>query len=152
MDSRAQLTRYPLSGLPALAAAMLLSASAQAANNVVFPCEQVKRNLQSLDVSVGALKADRVDHAPIDPEIADDRPVASESIAPVLKLAPRVTNILRDVFELSTEELLDEASRMPSTSPLADSDPKADEAEAAEVATDKNELPRFQRQMLRTDI
>lgn len=152
MHSRAQLTRYPLSGLPALAAALLLSATSHAANNVVFPCEQVKRDLQSLEVPVGALTAERVDHAPIDRGIADDRPIASESVAPVLNLAPRVTHILRDVFELTTEELLEEASHEPSTSPLADSDPKADGAEAAKASSDKNELPRFQRQMLRTDI
>lgn len=152
MDSRDQPTRYPISGLPVLVAALLLSAVGHAANNGAFPCEQVKRDLQSLEVPVNALAAERVDHAQIDSEIVDEQPAAGESLRPVLNLAPRVTNILRDVFELTTEELLNETSRAPATSPLADSDPKVDETEPADTAIDRNELPKFQRQMLRTDI
>lgn len=152
MDPRAQQLRNIVSGLPLLVASLMLSATAHAASKSGVPCEQVGRDLQSLEVPVDALAVEAVDHAPIDPEIIDAQSTASESVAPVLNLGPRVTHILRDIFDLSAEELLQESSQQPPSSPLADSDQKTDTVEADDAKVEEEELPRFQRQMLRTDI
>jgi hypothetical protein len=152
VDTKAQQKRNILPGLPLLATALLLSATAHAASNAVVPCEQVGRDLQSLEVPVDELAVEGVDHAPIDPEIIDAQTAMPESVAPVLNLGPRVTNILRDVFDMTTEELVQETSEQPSSSPLADSDQKTDTVEPDDANGEESELPRFQRQMLRTDI
>ena len=152
MNSRARPGGYPVSCLPVLAAALLLSATGHAANNGVFPCEQVKRDLQSLEVPVDALTPKAVDHTPVDTEFSDEQPVRNESVTPVLNLGPRVTNILRDVFDMTIEELAQETAQRSSTSPLADTDLGSEAVEPVEATSGKSELPRFQRQMLRTDI
>lgn len=152
MESREQPIRYPISGLPLLAATLMLSATAQAASSVVLPCEQVERDLQSLEVPVNALAADSVDHAPIDPEMMDEESSGTESVTPVLKLGPRVTTILREVFDMTAEESAHQTSKQFSSSPLADTDEPSEASESDDAANDKSELPRFQRRMLRTDI
>lgn len=152
MDSIAWLIRNTLPGLPVLAAALMLSATAYAASNAVVPCEQVGRDLQSLTIPVDELAVDAVDHAPIDPEIIDQQSAVTESVAPVLNLRPRVTNILRDVFGTTAEELIQETSEQVSSSPLADSDENTDAVEPDDATGDETEIPRFQQQMLRTDI
>lgn len=151
MDFRAQPERYLVTGLPVLATALLLSATTHAASNAVLPCAQVERDLQSLEVPVDALSAESVDHAQIDTEIIDDQTAVTESATPILNLGPRVTSILREVFELTSDELTQEASQAPATSPLADSDLEEDVVRD-DTANEKNELPRFQRRMLRNDI
>lgn len=153
MGIRGQSNRYVISGLSALAAALLMSATAQAANNPVVPCDQVGRNLQSLEVPVDTLPLDLVDHTPIDPDsLLDEALVGSDTATPVLDLAPRVTNILRDVFGASDEELTQETPSQSVSSPLADSAGESDEAEPAAVEIDRSDLPRFQQQMFRKDI
>lgn len=152
MESREQPIRYPISGLPLLAATLLFSAAAQAASNVVLPCEQVERDLQSLEIRVNALAADPVDHAPIDPDMMDEESSVAESATPVLKLGPRVTTILREVFDMTTEESAYETSNQPSSSPLADTDEPSETSEFDDAANERSELPRFQQRMLRTDI
>lgn len=152
MDFRAQLKQFLIPGLPVFAAALLLSATSQAATNAVIPCEQVGRDLQSLSVPVAEMTVDLVDHVPVDPELIDEEPAVRESVAPVLDLGPRVTNILRDVFGATNDELLQESSEQASSSPVADSDENKDVAEVSDVTVEKTQLPRFQRQMLRTDI
>lgn len=153
MDFQARPMRNTFTGLPALAAAlMLLTATSHAASNSVVPCQQVGRNLQSLAVPVDQLTVNPVDHAAIDAEIVDEEPAVGESVAPVLNLGTRVTSILRDVFDTMTEELPQDSTEQATTSPLADSDGKKDQAELDDANGDKAALPRFQRQMLRTDI
>jgi hypothetical protein len=129
VDTKAQQKRNILPGLPLLATALLLSATAHAASNAVVPCEQVGRDLQSLEVPVDELAVEGVDHAPIDPEIIDAQ-----------------------TADMTTEELVQETSEQPSSSPLADSDQKTDTVEPDDANGEESELPRFQRQMLRTDI
>lgn len=152
MDFNARPMQFSIPGLPVFAAALLLSTASHAATNSVIPCEQVGRNLQSLAVPVDEMAIDTVDHVPIDPELVDELPAVSESVAPVLNLGPRVTNILRDVFGTTTEELLQEDSEQPSSSPLADTDDNKDVSEVDDETVEETQLPRFQRQMLRTDI
>lgn len=152
MGYRVQPKRFIISGLSVLAAALMTNATAYAASNSVVPCDQVGRDLQSLEVPVDTLPVNVVDHIPIDPDSLDEAFVDTDSATPVLDLAPRVTNILRDVFGTTDEELVPESPSQPASSPLADVDEESDEAEPAEVEIERRHLPRFQQQMFRTDI
>ncbi len=152
MDFRAETKRCIISGLSVLAAALMSSASARAASNSVVPCDQVGRNLQSLEVPVDTLPVDVVDHTLIDPDSLDEALFDSDSAAPILNLTPRVTNILRDIFGTTNDELIQETPSQLSSSPLADSVEESDEVEPAEVENERSDLPRFQQQMFRTDI
>lgn len=152
MDLRVLPTRIKMSGLPVVAAALMLCASAQAASNAVIPCDQVGRDLQSLDVPVNKFALDAVDHAPIESEITDVDSVATEPVAPVLNLGSRLSGIVRDVFDATTDDVPQEKDQQPSLSPVADRVEKKESSEAADAAGDKSALPRFQQQMLRTDI
>ena len=160
MDSSTQQIRYIISGLPLLAATLLLSSASLAASPSIVPCDQVSRDLKSLEVPAAALTVDRVDHATADPVAAnpdsiDEQISVTDSVAPILYLTPRVTNIVRDVFGTTSEELTDEAALHRSTSPgapMADADQKAEKIEASDVENESSDLPRFQQQMYRKDI
>lgn len=152
MGYRVRPKRYIMTGLSALAAIMVAGAPVHAASNSVVPCDQVGRDLQSLDVPVSTLPVDVVDHAPIDPANLDEPRVESDSAAPILDLTPRVTNILRDIFDLSGDELAEETPALPSSSPVAGSDEESEEVAPAEVEIERSALPRFRQQMFRTDI
>ncbi len=152
MDLRALPTRITISGLPALAAALMLCTTAQAASNAIIPCEQVGRDLQSLDVPVNEFAIDGVDHAPIEPEIVEADARATEPVAPILNLGSRLSSIVRDVFDATTDDVPQEDAEQQSVSPVADRVEKKDSSEAADSAGQKSTMPRFQRQMLRTDI
>jgi hypothetical protein len=152
VDFRAQPKQHIISGLTVLAAALIWSASSHAASNSVVPCDQVGRDLKSLEVQVDALPIHVVDHVPIDTDSLDQARTDNDSAAPVLNLTPRVTNILRDVFDATYEELTGETQSQPSSSPLADSDEVLDEVEPADTEANRSDLPRFHRQMFRTDI
>lgn len=156
MDFRVQLKRTIISGSSALAAVLMLSAPAHAASRFVVPCDQVGRELKSLELPVNALTVDVVDLTPTDPNAIDEQSVITDSVAPVLYLTPRVANILRDVFGTTIEELPqelpDDRPAQPSSSPFADSDQKSDAVEPADTGNETSELPHFQKQMFRTDI
>jgi hypothetical protein len=141
-----------ISGLSVLAAVLMLSATAHAASSFIVPCDQVGRDLKSLAVPVDALTVDVVDHIPTNPDAIDEQSAITDSVAPVLYLTPRVTNILRDVFGMTAEELTQQTPQHPSSSPLAGSDKKSAASDAADAAVETSELPRPQQQMLRTDI
>ena len=98
-----------------------------------------------------------VDRAPMnpvaaDPDAIDEQTAVTDSVAPVLYLTPRVTNILRDVFGTAAEELPLETPEQPSSSPVAGSEDPSDAVEPADAGNATRDLPRFQRQMFRTDI
>ncbi len=156
MGFRIQPMRNIISGLSVLAAALMLNATAFAASGSLDPCDQAARNLKSLEVPVAALTVDVVDHVPTDPAAIDDQSAVTDPAAPILYLTPRVTNILRDVFGTTTEQLplesADERPQQASSSPLADSVEKSDAVEAAEVEDETSAMSRFQQQMYRTDI
>jgi len=160
VDSKTQQIRYIISGLPMLAATLLLSSASFAASPSIVPCDQVSRDLKSLEVPAAALTVDRVDHAPADPVAADpdaldERTSVTDSVAPILYLTPRVTSIVRDVFGTTTDELTEETALQPSTSPgapMADADQTADKVDSADGENVTSELPRFQQQMYRKDI
>lgn len=88
---------------------------------------------------------------------------ATQSLAPLLFLTPRVTSILEDVFEADAgaeaaepvsaagdDGVAPEASR---SSPVAETDGAASAARDSSPETDHaSVLPKYQRQMYRTDI
>ena len=76
-----------------------------------------------------------------------------DAVAPMLYLTPRVTNILRNVFDASVDGAAPAPQPTESTSPVADSVPRdAVESHDQEQTVDETLLPSFQRQMFRTDI
>ncbi len=156
MGFRAQPMRTITSGLSVLAAALMANATAYAASGSLDLCDQADRNLKSLAVPVAALTVDVVDHVPTDAAAIDDQSAVTDPAAPILYLTPRVTNILRDVFGTTTEQLplesADERPQQASSSPLAGSDEKSDAVEPADIVDKTSTLPRFQQQMRRTDI
>jgi hypothetical protein len=93
-----------------------------------------------------------VDHVPTDRAAIDEQSAITDSVAPILYLTPRVTNIVDDVFQTASDKLPQETPEQPSSSPLAGSDEKSDPIEALDEESEAGVLPRFQRQMLRTDI
>jgi hypothetical protein len=101
---------------------------------------------------VGELTLDVVDHIPTDPAAIDEQSAITDSVAPILYLTPRVTNIVDDVFQTASDNFPQETPEQPSSSPLAGSDEKSDPIEALDEESEAGVLPRFQRQMLRTDI
>ena len=160
MNSNTQHIRYTISGLPVLAASLLLCSASFAASPSIVPCDQDSRDLKSLEVPASALTVGNVDHAAVDPTEAnpdaiDEQKSVTDSVAPILYLTPRVTNIVRDVFGATGEELPQESALQPSTSPVApvaDADQKTENTEAADVENESSDLPRFQQQMYRKDI
>jgi hypothetical protein len=147
------------------------SASASAAASVVAFGEHMAGELQSLEVAPQPLVADLVDLSDL-----DDSPssAAPETVAPLLYLAPRVASIFADVFgdsdpadtvgaeaadANSTEaeqDLADEDAA--STSPVAGNvnSSNVNSSDGSEPVSPMYEnaaiLPRFHRQMYRTDI
>ena len=120
------------------------------ATSSLVPCDQVERDLTSLEVTVAALSVNLVDLVitELDPasfaEEADD----TDSMAPLLFLTPRVATIIRDVFAPANTPL--DSKENVQTSPLADS---AEQTRSTDVVEETEiDLPRFQRQMFRTDI
>ncbi len=156
MDFRIHPKQTIISGLSVLAVVLMLSATAHAASSFVVPCDQFGRELKSLELPAGALTVDVVDHTPTDPDAIDEQSAITDSVAPVLYLTPRVANILRDVFGTTAEELPqklpNERPAQASSSPLADSDEKSAAVEPVDAGNETSDLPRFQQQMLRTDI
>ena len=105
MECKVQPKRTIIAGVSVFAATLLLNAGAYAASTAVYPCDQVGRDLQSLEVPVGELTLDVVDHVPTDPAAIDERSAITDSVAPILYLTPRVTNIVDDVFQTASDKL-----------------------------------------------
>ena len=158
VDIGTQTTRFVVCSLSALATSLILSVSALAATDSVIPCEQVGRDLKSLNVPVNSLTVNAVDHVVIDPDASDPDAISTERLvndleAPVLFLTPRVTQILRDVFGVTTEEQAPDPTVRESSSPVADREEAIDSAiSPTDVVNEVIDLPHYQRQMYRTDI
>lgn len=158
MDCKNQTTRDVVRGVSVIVATLILSTGACAATSSGTPCEQVGRDLRSLDVPLGSLTLVAVDHVPTDQATTDKNALVAESTAtdfaaPLVFLAPRVSSILRDVFATTTEDSATESPAPESSSPLADSE-ESDESAIAPTGVLGNSisLPHYQRQMYRTDI
>ena len=146
-----------LGGISLLVA--LWSSPGLAAAHAAVDCDQVAHNLQSLDID--RLAVETVDLASVSgsPESSDD---PAESVSPLLFLTPRVASILQDVFGDSDEAepaANEEAAQSPAAmQPQPATSPVVDNANPVELAAPSGMyehaaiLPRFQRQMYRTDI
>jgi hypothetical protein len=156
VDSSFSTRNFVKAGKTALVTAFVLSAgwssTALGATSSLVPCDQVARDLTSLEVAVDALSVDLVDHVAteLEPGSFEAESDATDTMAPLLYLTPRVATILRDVFApAAASQALDTEEEI-QTSPVADSDDETISVDAAEER--EIDLPRFQRQMFRTDI
>ena len=147
---------------------VLLSHSALAATDSYVDCDRLATSLRSLDVPAEAFPAADMElNAAVDGEklAAGLETETNDSVAPVLRLTPRVATIMRDVFNASVPTDTDDAAvedeteakaEVPAaTSPPLVSAPRAalPESPLAEDSGENNRyVPRFQRQMYRTDI
>jgi hypothetical protein len=143
-------------GVVLLAAAW--SSPGLAAAHAAIGCDRVAEDLRSLNVDSLTVEVVDLSDVSASPENSDN---LTESVAPLLFLTPRVATILQDVFD-------DSDRAKPIADPvLATDSPKKQEtaaspvvdnagAERAEPSLPMYEhaaiLPRFQRQMYRTDI
>lgn len=157
----------------ALFASVVLSPSAFAATDNFFDCDQLASELRSLEVPATVLPLETVDHgtasdaeqlsASLDSDLD-----TTDAVAPILLLTPRVATIMRKVFDanlLEDDSATEKKAEIPaatnrptaSSPPLvsAPAVPPANDSLTGESSTDSSNnqyVPRFQRQMYRTDI
>lgn len=143
----------------------LLSQVAAAANDNLFDCDRLAADLKSLEVPAAELPLEGSKHLDGDENtlaVLDGDAAASavESFAtPVLLLTPRVASIMREVFGAlsipSANSKTDEESAP--ASPVVQAPQEPPRAVFPGGGTDMEPgndhfIPRFQRQMYRTDI
>ncbi len=139
------------------------SGSALSATTTAVSCDDLTRDLRSLEIPAGALSVATVDHVTIEPapsdiELLDAESTPAETAAPFLFLTPRVASFLKDIFEVSGEVEDQDTVGETSSSPVAESEriPDLSEllAEPVPAGARENEinLPLFQQRMFRTDI
>ena len=136
--------------------------TAAAAASAIEDNDRIVAELRSLEVKAESLSLDMTDPATDDDQGDLDTPLETDPVAPVLRLTPRVATILREVFgpdvlaAPEADAVADEtgqASESPGkTSPLASETAPATAAPDISDARSNFYVPRFQRQMYRTDI
>ena len=148
-----------LTALSLLAAAW--SAPGHAAAHLDVGCDRVAKDFETLDS--GSLEIQVVDLSDVSDSSPGDTDDLTKSVAPFLFLTPRVTSILQDVFgdsgkpAAAPETKAAVAEEAQATAPSAS--PVVDNASTSEFTGPVSPLyengailPRFQRQMYRTDI
>jgi hypothetical protein len=130
-----------------------------AAAHAAAGCDRTAQDLQSLDMQ--PLRVEVVDLSDVSGS-SDSSDNLTESVAPLLFLTPRVATILQDVFgdsvrasrvEKATAAQAQPQRQGPASSPVVDNASSGDRAEPALPLYEHAAiLPRFQRQMYRTDI
>jgi|GEM_PF-4824972 len=149
------------------------SATALAATGPNNNCQEISKNLRSLETPVVELSITLVDLPGTDVEMGminvrepiGSSGTASDSTAPLLFLTPRVVSMLREIFDdVSDAETRDGPIGAPAiVSPRREStlppiaEGNTDQSllpslEEAAVPTPIQAIPRFQRPMYRTDI
>ena len=148
-------------------------ATALGATGSTTACDRTA-DLRSLEVPVSDLSANVVGHIPVEPGNDNDEPLnalpaQAGPAAPILYLAPRVAEILQNVFSavvietppldspdpaqsFAPESLSQDESPL---SPVAGDASRPNSSELIDPASAGAEVeavPRFQRQMFRTDI
>lgn len=125
---------------------------------------KITRHLESLDTPARTLAVDDVDHSVVKPDGAtqpEDDAVDVSTIdlsTPHLKLGPRVSNALQDIFGRGEKASFDEERIDVPVSPVAESEDvpelseRSVESDATNEASEEIDLPLLQRQMYRTDI
>jgi hypothetical protein len=147
---------YTLAGAFTLAVGAW-STPALAAAHAAAGCDKTAQDFKSLDAD--HLRLEAVDLSDASPERPD---TLSESVAPLLFLTPRVASILQDVFgdtdairqatDVATAESAPEEQKEPASSPVVGNAPGGAEPAVSPMYEHAAILPRFQRQMYRTDI
>ena len=144
----------------ALAATLLTTSATFAASSPVAPCDEVARDLQSLNVTVSDLSVN-VDRRAVKPEgnlpasLQDEAP-PQDTAAPMLYLTPRVANILETVFDNTTkappaDSQGDAADAPPENSP-SDAQSRLRKSAPVTAIDQESVVPRFQLNMYRNDI
>ena len=123
------------------------------------------RELESPDPPAVTLRASTVDHVAIrsDASTLESGELEAKSddtaATPLLRLAPRVSSALRDVFDERLPAAVEESLADVPASPLAESEdikdvaePAPDNAAPASQPDNEIDLPLLQRRMYRTDI
>ncbi len=136
--------------------------TAAAAASAIEDNDRIVAELRSLEVEAESLSLDMTDPAPTDVQDNLDTPLENDPVAPVLRLTPRVATILREVFgpdvlaAPETGAAVDDTGQdnetLKKTSPLASETAPAATAPDLAGARSNFYVPRFQRQMYRTDI
>jgi hypothetical protein len=129
------------------------------------PCADSDCDLRRADSLLNPLTVRPVDLADAAaPGEAATPAAATESLAPLLFLTPRVTSILEDVFEVdpgtsaaqgavAAADDAEAPAAAPLRSPVAETGGAASGARHSSPETDQaSVLPKYQRQMYRTDI
>jgi hypothetical protein len=163
-------SRFARRGTIALAVLLLpgiWSPATLAASNAIVSCDKVARKLQTLEVTGETLAFNTVEHMSDNDQADFDAPanttilLESEIVTPVLLLTPRVASILREVFSSDvaadgeTTEVGDSPARPRSDTETAPVSPVARDDSPSQIPRDEaanRYMPRFQRQMYRTDI
>jgi hypothetical protein len=146
------------------------SASALSATTTSIECDDLIRDLRSLEIPTETLSVTTVDHVSIEPissdiELLDAQSASSETAAPFLFLTPRVASVLRDIFEVPREQLPDQDEASETTSSpfvntletaesnhIPDISELLDQSDPAGTTDNEINLPLFQQRMFRTDI
>lgn len=165
MESKNRKSHGTLLALTATATLMALCSGTAFARTQSSPdCAGIAKQLDSLDIPPRVLAVDDVDlqanqqdsTAPLDASTVDV--TTMDLSTPYLRLGPRVSNALQDIFEKSETAAFEEESVDVTVSPVAETE---DPAELSELpaksdtvadAEEEIDLPLLQRQMYRTDI
>lgn len=128
-------------------------------------CDSYTSRAETFESPLAAFSLNAVDHVTIDGETAaiddlENDQESSERAAPFLYLTPRVASVLRDIFDLASDEQSVESDTQEdaASSPLAEIENQPNstefgyEALPEAAAEDEHDLPLLQRQMFRTDI
>jgi hypothetical protein len=138
--------------------AVVCAGTAGAAPCAASNCDRAAQDLQAAGLPLTVRSVDLGDAG-----MGDDPAAASsvtESMAPLLFLGPRVTSILEDVFEADdmpaapadeTQAFAPDAPE-PLRSPVAETDTTAAGRAPSPETDHASILPKYQRQMYRTDI
>ncbi|MDA0679624.1 MAG: hypothetical protein O3A13_07930 [Proteobacteria bacterium] len=124
-------------------------------------------DLRIAALPIEAFSVRLVDHVSIAPdssrlassdfELLDAQDRTGETAAPYLYLAPRVENVLREIFDATREVAEPGGARETTSSPVAETDrisdhSSDDESDPSAVLDNEIDLPQFQQRMFRTDI
>jgi len=163
IESRRSLFRITLTAVLLLAGALLSSASFAA--NEVIDCDRLASDLRSLEVPATELPLDDIDHMTTDSArnlvVLDATELLGQAApAPVLLLTPRVASIMREVFDALPVIAIDDGSETDAALAELPSGIEAPQRPLAVFPGDRDAdddddgrlIPKFQRQMYRTDI
>lgn len=160
---RQSATKALLRGIALLSLACAAAAPA-APCGAAGQCDPAARDFRSADTLLDHLAVRTVDLG--DATTADDdagTAGATESLAPLLFLGPRVTSILQDVFQADERAVAEDGVAESGTdaeaapeavlrSPVAETDSAASAHGPSPEMDHASILPKYQRQMYRTDI